>query len=846
MADAVRLLPEVKPQAMFERDDREDRSRGRSLLAFGKDEQAAGANRPALSLLSVAEEIKPDVHEDAAARHRLARELREARSAPLAPQSHNERPVESVKEATAATRSAEAALPASGYDALPARGYEDNQRWKPLIDPMKVIDGVARSKKLIVATTLAGALLGVMVALSTPKKFEAVTELIADPRNLQITDHDLTQSSIASDTTLAIVENQVRVLTSSTVLDQVAVKLNLFDDPEFNGQGQGFPGVMTLIRSLLSRGDAPGGQGEDRLQAIVIRNLAESLTVERGGKTFVISIGAKTENGEKSALIANTMADVFLQTYGKMQSDTAGRATDELTARLDELRNAVETAERKLESFKAEHDLIDAQGRLISDDELVKLNDQLTVARARTLELNAKAASARTVSVDSVVAGTLPEEIGSDAMNDLRSQYSKLKQEADRAAVRLGPRHPERLALDAQLAGARERISAELRRIASSLQTDLKRAVQLEQQLSSRLAQLKVRSSDVNGDLVTARELERDVNAKRAVYEAFLLRAKQTSEQKDINTANISVISKAYPPLDPTGPSRAFTALVGLLLGFASGIGLGAMRGAFESLRESADERAQRLPYPASPVATGPKRVPRQTFADAEPSTATLTAVRQSPVETLRAAIAKALRRTKSRDEEGYPAEAYEQRYEEPHAGRGYAAAFASDDSAKQAKSPTHPDYADPNAPFAPRQPTEYPQPPYQQPPQFHPAMYAPQPYPPQAPHYPGIQPVPFQQAAYPVPPVMPQPFPFGQQPMGYAQPWQPQPLQPVYPYAPPMPQQAAPMPYAPAAQTQPQRPDTQGTAEDSTAIEEIRASMREFRDAVRDLTESRSRRRYF
>jgi hypothetical protein len=83
---------------------------------------------------------------------------------------------------------------------------------------------------------------------------------------------------------------------------------------------------------------------------------------------------------------------------------------------------------------------------------------------------------------------------------------------------------------------------------------------------------------------------------------------------------------------------------------------------------------------------------------------------------------------------------------------------------------------------------------------------------------------------------------------MGHAQaqPWQAQPLPPVYPYPQPMPQQAAPMPYAPTPYGQPQMPEMPTAAEDSTPIEEIRASLREFRDAVRDLTESRSRRRYF
>src|SRR5690606_37641269 len=124
------------------------------------------------------------------------------------------------------------------------------------------------------------------------------------------------------------------------------------------------------------------------------------LTVERGGKTFVITISAVTLDGEKSALIANTMTDVFLQTYGQIQSSTAGRAEEELTSRLDQLRAGVEAAERKVETFKAENDLIDAQGRLVTDDEIVKLNEQLTVARARTLELNARAASTRSVNVD--------------------------------------------------------------------------------------------------------------------------------------------------------------------------------------------------------------------------------------------------------------------------------------------------------------------------------------------------------------------------------------------------------------------------------------------------------------
>ena len=145
--------------------------------------------------------------------------------------------------------------------------------------------------------------------------------------------------------------------------------------------------------------------------------------------------------------------------------------------------------------------------------------------------------------------------------------------------------------MQAQLNGAREQIANELRRIVASVQTDLKRAVQQEQDLSARLAQLKVRSGDVNVDLVTLRELEREAAAKRAVYEGYLLRAKETGEQRDINTANMSVISPAFPPIDPTGPSRATITLGGMILGFIAGIGLGVLRGIVSSLRNAGRSR---------------------------------------------------------------------------------------------------------------------------------------------------------------------------------------------------------------------------------------------------------------
>ncbi|WP_353642444.1 Wzz/FepE/Etk N-terminal domain-containing protein [Mesorhizobium sp. WSM2239] len=867
---------------MFDTDQRDDPRRERSLLSFGDPRPGEEVSRRSGSLLAAAEPPRSD---NAAARHQVARQKREMWSDPPQQRLENapaidQKPAPLAEPASAKTGrigrllpdwirrplQAESDEPRPAWDAPVGRREHSrvdiskveiaepaadrdvpDEHWKPLIDPGKVVAGIAKSKWIIVGTTLLGAILGVMIALSTPKKYEATAELLVDPRDLNLVERDITQSGLSNEATLAIIENQVRILTSGTVLIKVVDRLNLASDPEFNGEGSdgGIGAFISNLRSLLSRSDGDGAG--DRRHTLAVQNLSEALTVERGGKTFVIMISAVTRDGEKSALIANTMTDVFLQTYGQIQSNTAGRAEEELTSRLDQLRAGVEAAERKVETFKAENDIIDAQGRLITDDEIVKLNEQLSVARARTLELNARAASTRSVNVDAVLGGTLPEELTSPTIQELRAQYSALKSDADRMAVRLGPRHPERMAVEAQLAGARDMINSELRRIVSSTQTELKRAVQLEQELASRLAQLKVRQGDLSNELVTLRELEREASAKRAVYEAFLLRARETGEQKDINTANMSVISKAWPPLNANPPSRSTMALTGLMLGFFAGVGFGGMRGAYESLSETASSRSARQKPrrrdPSSPItpAKGPEGTGSSLPADQE------TGYRAVRPETS--------------SQQAAPADVAPEAQPEPQsAPRRHETSERSRGSSMQDPVYAYPPFGAPHPASAPAvypmQPQAYPQPypPAQPQPVYgQPQMQQPYYADPNAPatHY-------APQVAYPPAPL--------QQPQHWQQPQMPP--QSYYPYAqqgqqpagfypahmPPQtlyPQHAAVQPYAshaaaPAAPfRQPEAPPPPVETQQAP-IDEIRSSLREFREAVRDFTEARQRRRYF
>lgn len=475
-----------------------------------------------VSLLDMAARAPSRRPVDAVARHRLARMEREAADArlPADPDMRNE---------PAAWPQADALGPSTDGEPTFAPGL---RRCGP-------------SKRLIAAFGLIGAVAGGIVAQSLPARYDATAEVrIGTAGHLSA---------------LARADDRLRVVTSGIVINKVVDKLGLADDPDFNGTA-GNGGLVPLLGSLLLRDDGGAASDAGHRHAMATARLAASLAVGNGSEASTIAVTARTGNGEKSALIANTVAEAVLDTVIAAKPAPAGGEVR--TAASDE-------ATRKLDVFLANHGLSSANGAAAADA-LLDLDGELAAARARKAELNGKIATMRTLGVDGAMGGGLPQEFESAAMADLRTQYLSIKLETDRAAARLGPRNPERIALDTQLSGTRDRIAAELRRIVASLQDELKDAVRTEQDLASRMAQTRLESDDV-ATLRTLRDAVRVAENAEAALD-------RTATASIPAAGNAGVVAKAYAPLEPGGPPRLEITFGGLLAGMAAGAGIGLAR----------------------------------------------------------------------------------------------------------------------------------------------------------------------------------------------------------------------------------------------------------------------------
>jgi polysaccharide biosynthesis transport protein len=422
------------------------------------------------------------------------------------------------------------------------------------IDVRQVLAVLWRGKATIFWTIVASLLIAFLLVLIVPHRYTAVTQILIDPTDLHAIGAELAPANQANDANVLQVESQVRVLTSDSVLRRVVKTEDLDKDREFTRQGI--------------------ADGADPVTA-ALNGLKRSIAVKRAERTYVVDVTVTTREAAKSARVANAIADAYLQEQTDVRSDAARQVSQSLSSRLNELKDRVREAEDRVEAFKARHNILGASGQLVNEQQLTEMNNQLTAARARTAAAKARLDQVQQVQLSKNEIGAFPEAVQSQTITALRSQYAEVMRREAEQMTSLGARHPAVIEIQAEADRLRRMIDEEVHRLVISARTEYESARANEDALAASLEKLKSNAVTTNEAMVTLRELERDVQASRAVYEAFLVRARETGEQERLDTKNIRVISRADIPLRRSfPPSNTLLALGALLFGAAAGTGI--------------------------------------------------------------------------------------------------------------------------------------------------------------------------------------------------------------------------------------------------------------------------------
>ncbi|WP_336485619.1 GumC family protein [Methylobacterium nigriterrae] len=421
------------------------------------------------------------------------------------------------------------------------------------------------------------------MGLLTPS-YTSNIQILIDPSDLRVVENDVNARTPQADSGVSIVESQVRVIQADNVLRRVVRKLGLDRDDEFMKPDSDNSLVVGLKRAL---GMTPPPGSRDPVN-IALDTLRLKLSVRRAERTFVIDVGVQSRDPEKAARIANAIGDAYFAEEAAARTEAARRASDALTGRLNALRQGVEEAESRVVQYREDNRLVAASGRLLTDQQLGDLNQQLVTASIKTAEARSRLDQAKKMKAgDGSTA--LPEMLQSLEMQALRQQYATLSRNTAELATRLGERHPAMAEQYAQQRDLQRLIQREKERIIETTQKDFDRAAASEAAIRKSLDRAKAETAASDRANVGLRELERAVESRRGVYEAFLRRSREASEQERLNSTNVRVISPATPARLRTWPPSPKVVLpVALVLGLALGAGIALLLGADRERRRSA------------------------------------------------------------------------------------------------------------------------------------------------------------------------------------------------------------------------------------------------------------------
>ncbi|WP_334062909.1 GumC family protein [Limimaricola cinnabarinus] len=474
------------------------------------------------------------------------------------------------------------------------------------IDLLALLRTIWRGKWLIGLSSALALAAGVYYATQVAEpRFAASTALALQVKNPQVVDLESVMSGVSTDDTS--MNTEVEVIRSRGLLEQLVSELDLLADPEFNTAlrpDDGFS-VSGLLSPALGGGEAPVVPDDEVVLNATVDRVRDALGASVQRDTFILNIRATTNDPLKSARVANTLAQLYIDDQIAVKFKGTEEAVTWLSERVTALEDELREKEDQINTLRAESELV-------SPVALEGLNRQAKDVRDRLTDLRGQAARERAQLAEleaALESGEVAEAVRLANDATLRRLAQRVEAGEGRALELFEQRAETVLA----------RGESSLDRLGTQIAS-----------LEGSLSRLQAETETQGADLAQLQQLEREAQATRTLYETFLARLKETTVQRGLQQADARVLSSATPG-EMVAPRKARIAALALILGAMIGTGLillrEAMRSGFRSPEELETQtgRAVLGQIPRMPIRKRGQLVP---YLNDKPTSAAAEAIR--------------------------------------------------------------------------------------------------------------------------------------------------------------------------------------------------------------------------
>ncbi len=407
-------------------------------------------------------------------------------------------------------------------------------------------------------------------------------------------------------------QTQFELLKSRSLAERVVRQLDLTRHPDFDPRQQPAPlldlsGLLTgfsvqrIVPATLPEDLLPPIEpGEAQILDTVTRAFMERISVYPLGKSQLVRVEVDMADPDLAARAANALANGFIESQMEASIAMSVTATTWMNSRLGELRSSLKEAEDRLQAFREKENLVDVDGVVtISASELTLTGDRMIDARRQRAEAESQYRQVQAMRrSDWQRLASVPAVLGHPLIQQFKADEARARARVDELSKRYGARHPTMEAARADLNAASASLRGQVEQVVAGIERNYQLAVANENSLRASFDANRSQIQDIARKEFQLRELQREVDANRALYDTFMTRLKEATATSDMDNVNARIIDPAVPPAEPIKPRKTLVvALVGVL-GLLFGIGLTLLRDALNNTFKSTEDVESRLNLP--------------------------------------------------------------------------------------------------------------------------------------------------------------------------------------------------------------------------------------------------------
>ncbi len=426
-------------------------------------------------------------------------------------------------------------------------------------------------------------------------------------------------------------QTQFELLKSRALAEKVILKLNLQEHPLYTSVSEPGPLSMKSLQQLgllsedentpaandaaLSQsGDVVIGETAsdsrvivptlseaDKALRAVVSSFMGSLTIEPVRRTQLVKISFESPDADLAALVANTVGDVYIESYLDAKMEMTEKAAEWLADRLGGLQLKLADAENRLIAFREEHQLIDVAGTVgkLNEQQVTIATTELSLARRQLAEVESLYREVQRLKKTSPeLLDSIPAVQQDQLVRTFKIDQGKQQRNLDELSNRYGAKHPKIVDAQSRLDVVTQSLNLQIDRVISAIKSDYDIANQKVAALSQTLSSGKREIQDINKKKFELAALERDVESNRKLYDTFFNRIRETDETDGLESANARISDKAVPAGSPAKPKKALIVALAFLAGLIGSVLVAFLREQMDDTVKGTEEIESRVGVP--------------------------------------------------------------------------------------------------------------------------------------------------------------------------------------------------------------------------------------------------------